>query len=99
MSAQCPEALREDQENKGDMSGPRTELCFDGDYYNVATWAKHHPGGKIIEFYTEKGEDASIAIRQFHLRSMPKVMSILKSLKCRSGCDTEDDDDDGKLLP
>ena len=78
-----PEAIL-DQEPKGkDRKRPRIELHFDGRYYDVTTWAKHHPGGKIIEFYTEKGEDASIAIQQFHQRSMPKVMSVLNSLKCR----------------
>lgn len=88
----------EEPRKKGEnMKGPKTELRFDGDFYDITTWTKRHPGGRVIEFYTEKGEDASVAIREFHHRSMPKVMSVLRSLKSRPAQDTEEDN--GKLLP
>ena len=68
----------------------KLELRFDGDDYDITSWAKHHPGGGVIRFYTEEGEDASIAIRQFHQRSISKVMSMLRSFKSRPATMTEE---------
>ena len=67
----------------------RKELLYEGYYYDVTDWIKRHPGGRIIEFYTQKGEDATMAIQQFHQRSTKKVMAIMKSLKRRQASDSE----------
>ena len=67
----------------------RKELLYEGYYYDVTEWVKRHPGGRIIEFYTHSGEDATMAIQQFHQRSTKKVMSIMKSLKRRPASDKE----------
>jgi cytochrome b involved in lipid metabolism len=61
----------------------RKELYYKGFFYDVTEWVRRHPGGKIIEFYTKKGEDASLPIQEFHNRSTKKVMGIMNSLKKR----------------
>jgi fatty acid desaturase len=67
----------------------RKELLYEGYYYDVTEWVKKHPGGRIIEFYTQSGEDATITIQQFHQRSTKKVMGIMNSLKKRPALETE----------
>lgn len=67
----------------------RKEILYEGYFYDVTEWIKRHPGGNIIKFYTESGEDATCAVQQFHQRSTKKVMSIMKSLKRRPAKDQE----------
>jgi len=59
------------------------EILYDGWLYNVTEFSKIHPGGKIIHFYTKPGEDATIAIQQFHHRSFDKVKKMLNCLPKR----------------
>jgi hypothetical protein len=61
----------------------KIELLFDGHYYDVTDWIKRHPGGDIIKLYTESGEDATVAVQQFHLRTLDRVMKIMKVLPKR----------------
>jgi fatty acid desaturase len=68
---------------KGLKENERKEIRYKGRFYDVTNWIERHPGGRIIEFYTNNDEDASIAIQQFHLRSASKVQGILKSFKSR----------------
>lgn len=62
---------------------PKKEVLYEGYFYDVTDWVKRHPGGRIIEFYTKGGEDATHAIQQFHQRSAKKVNVIMSSLKRR----------------
>jgi len=63
------------------------EILYDGYYYDVTDFARRHPGGNIIDFYTDKGEDATHAIQQFHQRSTKRVTAIMKSFKRRPATD------------
>lgn len=67
----------------------RKEILCDGWYYDVTDFARRHPGGSIIEYYTKTGEDATLAIQQFHQRSPAKIKAILKSFKKRPADDKE----------
>lgn len=67
----------------------RTEILFDGYFYDVTDFMKKHPGGSIIEYYTKYGEDATHAIQQFHHRSTKRVTAIMSSLKKRPASDGE----------
>lgn len=71
--------------NGDDQSQVKTkkEVLYNGYFYDVTDWVRRHPGGKIIEFYTKGGEDATLAIQQFHQRSEKKVNVIMSSLKKR----------------
>ncbi len=59
------------------------EVLYDGYFYDVTTFARKHPGGSIIEYYTKHGEDATLSIQQFHHRSTKKVSAIMNSFKRR----------------
>lgn len=59
------------------------ELYYNGYFYDVTDFIPRHPGGSLIKFYTEPGEDATQAISQFHFRSMKKVELIMRSLPRR----------------
>jgi len=61
----------------------KVELLYDGYFYDVTSWIKRHPGGDVINLYTSSGEDSSVAIRQFHLRTFDRVMTIMKMLPKR----------------
>lgn len=61
----------------------RDEVLYNGYFYDVTNFINKHPGGNVIRFYTEHGEDATQAIEQFHYRSMSRVESLLKSFKRR----------------
>lgn len=63
--------------------GKQIEIFYEGYYYDVTDFVDKHPGGNVIKFYTEPGEDATQAIQQFHFRSMKKVDLILKSFSRR----------------
>jgi cytochrome b involved in lipid metabolism len=65
------------------------EILYDGYFYDVTDYLSQHPGGKVMMFYTEKGEDATHAIQQFHHRSFKKIQLLLKSLKKRPATDSE----------
>jgi len=64
-------------------SSGRQEIYYDGYFYDVTEWIPRHPGGGVIKFFTQKGEDATIPIQQFHKRSWKKILGILKSLRRR----------------
>lgn len=67
----------------GQQVKTKKEVLYNGFFYDVTEWVRRHPGGKIIEFYTKSGEDATHAIQQFHQRSAKKVNVIMSSLKKR----------------
>jgi cytochrome b involved in lipid metabolism len=70
--------------NEETVQGNNTkEVYYKGYFYDVTEWVRRHPGGKIIEFYTKKGEDATLPIQEFHNRSIKKVTAIMNSLKKR----------------
>ncbi|XP_035714578.1 acyl-lipid (8-3)-desaturase isoform X2 [Folsomia candida] len=61
----------------------RNEILYEGHFYDVTNWIDRHPGGKIIQFYTAPGEDATLAVQQFHNRSLPKTLAIMRGLPRR----------------
>lgn len=65
------------------------ELLCDGYYYDLTSFADRHPGGPIIKFYLNSGEDATEAIQQFHARSAPRVDRILGSLPKRKASESD----------
>ncbi|XP_037036807.1 acyl-lipid (8-3)-desaturase-like isoform X3 [Bradysia coprophila] len=67
----------------------RKEILFEGYFYDVTDFIRKHPGGTVIEYYTEKGEDGTIAIRQFHKRSAEKVRLMMNTLEKRPASDGE----------
>jgi cytochrome b involved in lipid metabolism len=67
----------------------RLEILYDGYYYDITDFVDKHPGGNVIKFYTEKGEDATAAIQQFHNRSRTKINLMLKSFKKRPCTETD----------
>jgi hypothetical protein len=64
-------------------SSKKCEILYDGHFYDVTQWIPRHPGGNVIKFYTEGGEDATLAIQQFHHRSLRQVQGIMKSFQKR----------------
>lgn len=73
----------DDGGTQGIQSREKKEVLYDGYFYDVTDWVRRHPGGRIIEFYTKSGEDATLPIQQFHQRSTKKVNIIMSSLKRR----------------
>lgn len=69
--------------NLDHVAGSRQEILFDGYFYDVTDFIKRHPGGSIITYYTQSGEDGTHAIEQFHYRSKVKVKVMMSSLKKR----------------
>lgn len=67
----------------------RKEILFDGYFYDVTDFIMKHPGGTVINYYTEKGEDSTHAIQQFHARSIEKVKVMMGALKKRPASDSE----------
>jgi len=67
----------------------RSEILYEGRYYDVTSFIRRHPGGNVIKFYTEEGEDATQAIQQFHNRSMNKIKAMLKSFPSRPAAPEE----------
>lgn len=63
------------------VARPRKTLFYAGSWYDVTEWTQKHPGGKIIEFYCNSGEDATQAIQQFHLRSFDRVQRLMAPMK------------------
>lgn len=67
----------------------RKEILVDGYFYDVTDFIKMHPGGTVIDYYTNDGEDATHAVQQFHHRSIKRVKTIMNCLKKRPASDTE----------
>ncbi|KAJ6635013.1 Acyl-lipid (8-3)-desaturase [Pseudolycoriella hygida] len=67
----------------------RKEILFDEDFYDVTDFISKHPGGTVIEYYTEKGEDSTLVIQQLHKRSKEKVKVMMSALKRRPASDSE----------
>ncbi|OXA45977.1 Fatty acid desaturase 2 [Folsomia candida] len=65
------------------------EILYEGDYYDVTNFIKQHPGGSIIEFYVEHGQDATHAVQQFHQRSSKKVKVMMQSFPKREATDRQ----------
>lgn len=74
--------------NLESMAGRKEILC-DGYFYDVTEFISKHPGGTVIEYYTEKGEDGTHAIQQFHQRSIKRVNIMMRSFKRRKAADHE----------
>ncbi|KAJ1629966.1 delta-5 desaturase [Pavlovales sp. CCMP2436] len=58
----------------------KKEIVIHDRAYDITTFSKRHPGGKIIGF--QVGTDATDAYKQFHIRSV-KADKVLKSLPSR----------------
>ncbi|XP_037032122.1 acyl-lipid (8-3)-desaturase-like isoform X3 [Bradysia coprophila] len=69
-------------------SGTKEILC-DGYFYDVTNFISRHPGGSIIMYYTQRSEDATHAIQQFHQRSTERVRMMMKAFKRRPASDSE----------
>ncbi|CAL8122112.1 unnamed protein product [Orchesella dallaii] len=77
---------------KVDLATPSKEILYDEKYYDVTEFITRHPGGKqIIGYFANPGEDATLAIQQFHARSFNKVQGIMKSLKSRPVTESQDE--------
>lgn len=63
------------------MCREKKEILLNGQFYDVTSFP--HPGGNIIRFFTNNGEDATSTFRQFHHRSFLKASKILHSLPKR----------------
>lgn len=74
---------------KADFVAERKEILYDGYLYDVTDFIERHPGGGIITYYTQEGEDCTIAFEQFHMRSMTRVKAIMNSLKKRPATNRE----------
>ena len=61
----------------------KQEIYYGGYYYDVTSFISRHPGGKVIEFYIDKSEDATIPIQQFHGGSIKKVIALMNTLHKR----------------
>jgi cytochrome b involved in lipid metabolism len=84
-----PHQIQENSQPLHENVPARKEILFNGFFYDVTDFINRHPGGNVIQFYTEKGEDATQAIQQFHFRSMNRIHQILKSFKKRPVSDDE----------
>jgi cytochrome b involved in lipid metabolism len=68
---------------------PKKEILYDGNYYDVTNFISRHPGGYVIDYYTNNGEDATVPILEFHNRSKERVTAIMKALPKRPAKETE----------
>lgn len=66
----------------------KLEVLYDGHYYDVTEFFKRHPGGEIMQLYLD-GDDATIAMNQFHYRSLKTMKAYLKGLKKRPALEEE----------
>lgn len=89
MAPQAEQKLNPNKAANGALTGDehqvktKKEVLYNNYFYDVTDWVRRHPGGRIIEFYTKSGEDATLAIQEFHQRSAKKVNVIMSSLKKR----------------
>ncbi|XP_037040920.1 acyl-lipid (8-3)-desaturase-like isoform X2 [Bradysia coprophila] len=67
----------------------RKEILYSGYFYDVTEFIKKHPGGRIITYYTQTGEDSTVAVQQFHSRSMKRVNIMMNTLKKRPASSSE----------
>lgn len=67
----------------------KKEILFDGYFYDVTHFIDKHPGGTVILYYTESGEDSTHAIQQFHQRSKKRFNVMLSSFKKRPASESE----------
>ncbi|ODM91448.1 Fatty acid desaturase 2 [Orchesella cincta] len=89
--AQAKTLTNKDTDDFVELKFQRKEILYDGFYYDVTDFIQRHPGGnEIISYFTNPGEDATVAIQQFHARSIEKIHSIMKSFKRRPATETED---------
>jgi cytochrome b involved in lipid metabolism len=86
-----------DESSSSSSLPQRKEILYEGYYYDVTHFIQRHPGGNVIKFYTEPGEDATLAIQQFHHRSIKQVLAMMKALPKRPAQDTIDHGKDPKL--
>ncbi len=84
-----PVPAEQDSSPPKDSGSKRLEVLCDGYYYDVTEFLAKHPGGDIMELYTDTREDATIAIQQFHYRSLKTVMARMKGLKRRVATEEE----------
>eukprot|EP00040_Diaphanoeca_grandis_P006113 m.35991 g.35991 ORF g.35991 m.35991 type:complete len:437 (-) comp17233_c0_seq1:173-1483(-) len=61
------------------------EILIDGIWYNITDFVKHHPGGRIINFY--RGKNATEAFNEFHIRSKSahKRLALIKKQRPDNG--------------
>lgn len=59
----------------------KKEILHNGYFYDVTNFS--HPGGNIISFFVNNGEDSTNTFRQFHHRSIAKSSLMLQSLPRR----------------
>jgi cytochrome b involved in lipid metabolism len=83
-----------DLEQEESVHPLRKEILYEGYYYDVTDFIQRHPGGNVIKFYTEPGEDGTLAIQQFHHRSIKQVLAMMKALPKRP---VQDKVDHGKV--
>lgn len=67
----------------------KKEVLYDGYFYDVTNFIDKHPGGYVIDYYTNTGEDATVPIMMFHHRSKKKVDAIMSSLPRRPAMEHE----------
>lgn len=67
----------------------KKEVLYDGYFYDVTNFIDKHPGGFVIDYYTNSGEDATLPIMMFHQRSKKKVDAIMSSLPRRPAMEHE----------
>jgi cytochrome b involved in lipid metabolism len=94
MGLQVPNEIKD--ESSSTLS-PRKEILYEGYYYDVTHFIQRHPGGNVIKFYTEPGEDGTLAIQQFHHRSIKQVLAMMKALPKRPAKDKVDHGKDPKM--
>lgn len=75
--------------NDPQLIAGRKEILFNGHFYDVTDFISRHPGGGVINYFTQSGEDSTLAIQQFHHRSIKRVNGMLNSLKKRSASNSE----------
>jgi len=67
----------------------KKEILYDGYFYDVTNFIDRHPGGSVIEYYTNTNEDATCPIMMFHHRSKKKVDAIMNTLPRRPAMEHE----------
>jgi len=70
-------------EEEAPVIAPKKEILYDGFFYDVTSFIDRHPGGQVIDYYTNNGEDATVPIMEFHNRSKARVNAIMKVLPKR----------------
>lgn len=70
----------------------KKEVLYDGYFYDVTNFIDKHPGGSVIDYYTNTGEDATVPIMMFHHRSKKKVDAIMSCLPRRPAMEHESEE-------